>query len=126
MSLFKKAVWFISHPSGGMQHTPDFFDAVKEFEKKHPEIEINYPHEKAEEVQLTRDAISLSDLVLVEASLPSTGSGIDLGWASAAKKKIVAFHQGGAQLSPAIKFVTKEIHVYVGKEQLAKILESLI
>lgn len=126
MSLFKKTVWFVSHPSGGLQHTPTFFNAIQTFQKEHPDVEINFPHQQAEEVQLTKDSIAVSDLILVEVSIPSTGSGIELGWANAEGKKIIAFHQGGAAPSPAIKFVTEKLHVYVTEEHILEVLNGLV
>lgn len=118
--------WFISHPSGGMQHTPTFFDAIKQFTEERSGIEVTYPHEQQAEVQLTQTAITEADLVLVEVSVPSTGSGIELGWANAAGKKIIAFHQGGSEPSPSVKFVTSEVHTYVTQEHIIDVLETLI
>lgn len=121
----KKQTWFVSHPSGGMQHTPTFFNAINTYVQGNSHIEVLFPHEAQEEVQLTKDAISVCDLVLVEVSIPSSGSGIELGWANAAGKPIIAFHQGGSEPSPAIKFVTREIHVYVTEEHIIEVLKKL-
>ena len=120
-----KKKWFVSHPSGGLQHTPTFFHAINTFAQENSKIELVLPHEKQEEVQLTKDSITESDLVLVEVSIPSTGSGIELGWANAAGKQIIAFHQGGSDPSPAIKFVTSQIHVYVTEEHILEVLRGL-
>ncbi len=118
--------WFISHPSGGMQHTPTFFDAINRFAQLQSNVKITFPHEEQSEVQMTKDLISEADLVLVEVSIPSTGSGIELGWANAAGKKVIAFHQGGSDPSPAVQFVTEEINTYVTQEHILDILEKLI
>ena len=117
--------WFISHPSGGPKHTPAFFAAINQFASSHPKIRITLPHASEEDVQLTKDAIEASDLVLVEVSIASTGSGIELGWANAAGKPIIAFNQGGTEPSPAIKFITQEIHTYVTEEHIVDVLKKL-
>ncbi len=119
--------WFVSHPSGATQHTPTFFTAINDFYIEHSsKLAISFPHDTEEEVQLTKEDIGKADLILVEVSIPSTGSGIELGWANASGKKIIAFHQGGSEPSPAIKFVTEQIHVYVTEEHIKDVLATLL
>lgn len=122
----KKKTWFVSHPSGSTQHTPTFFTAINEFVAAEENVQIIFPHDSEEGVKLTRDAIDKSDLVLVEVSIPSTGSGIELGWANAAGKPIIAFHQGGSEPSPALKFATQAMYVYVTEDDITKVLRDLI
>lgn len=121
-----KKTWFVSHPSGSIQHTPTFFNAINDFAKSHSNIRFYFPEETPEEIAQTKDEIESSDLVLVEVSIASTGSGIELGWANAAKVPIIAFHQGGAEPSPAIKFATQDIHVYVTEEHILSVLKKLL
>lgn len=118
-------VWFVSHPSGGTQHTPTFFQAINEFAKQNTSIEFRFPGETKEEIQQTKDDIASADLVLVEVSIPSTGSGIEMGWANAAGVPIVAFHQGGSEHSPAVQFATRDIHVYVTEQHIIDVLQKL-
>jgi nucleoside 2-deoxyribosyltransferase len=121
-----KKKWFISHPSGGMQHTPLFYETVKKYVAEHEEeIELTFPHEKRQEIAKTKQDIEAADLVLAEVSIASTGSGIELGWANAAGKPIIAFYQGVEEASPAIQFVTKAIHPYITEEHIIKVLETL-
>lgn len=122
----KKKKWFVSHPSGSTQHTPTFFNAINDLAAAYPSIEFIFPEKDNEEIQKTKDDIQSSDLVLVEVSIASTGSGIELGWANAAGVPIMAFHQGGAEPSPAIKFATQDIHVYVTEEHIVSALKKLI
>lgn len=126
MSFGSKRIWFVSHPSGGTQHTPTFFSAINTFAVSHSDvIEIIFPHDTQEGVKLTREQIEGAELVLVEVSISSTGSGIEMGWANAAGKPIIAFHQGGSQPSPAMQFVAKAIQVYVTEEDILQVLNSL-
>lgn len=120
-----KKTWFISHPSGGMQHTPTFFNAINEFAKQHSNISFVFPEDERKEIEKTRDDIAKADLVLVEVSIASTGSGIELGWANAAGVPVIAFHQGGSEPSPALKFATRDIHVYVTEQHIVDVLNKL-
>lgn len=122
----KKKTWFVSHPSGSTQHTPTFFTAINDFASSHENVQVIFPHDSEEGVKLTREAINQADLVLVEVSISSTGSGIELGWANAAGKPIIAFHQGGSEPSPAVKFATQAIYVYVTEEDITKVLNDLL
>lgn len=124
--MSSKQTWFVSHPSGSIKHTPTFFSAINTFAEQHTNITIQFPHEKEEEVHLTKDDISKADLVLVEVSIPSTGSGIELGWANAAGVPIIAFHQGGAEPSPSVKFATRDIHVYITEDHILSTLGELL
>lgn len=124
MAMSKKT-WFVSHPSGGMQHTPTFFNAINDFARKHTDVKFVFPEESKEDIQKTKDDIASADLVIAEVSISSTGSGIELGWANAAGVPIVVFHQGGAEPSPAIKFATQDIQVYVTEDHIVQVLEKL-
>lgn len=121
-----KQTWFVSHPSGGPQHTPTFFNAIDHFAREHSKIAIVFPHTTAEEVHLTKKAIETCDRILVEISIPSTGSGIEMGWANAVGKPITAFHQGGSEHSPAVKFATEDIHVYITEDDIVEQLGKLV
>ena len=121
-----KRTWFVSHPSGSVRHTPAFFSAIETFAVEYRDIEFTFPHAKGEDVQLTRDAISAAELLLVEVSISSTGSGIEIGWAHAQNTPVIAFHQGGSDPSPAIKFVAREINVYVTEDHIINALKKLV
>lgn len=118
--------WFVSHPSGGPQHTPTFFSAVKNFAAGREDVKLMWPHALREEIHLTKKNIATADLVLAEVSIASTGSGIELGWASAAGKPIIAFYQGAQEASPAIQFVTEAIHPYLTEAHIAMVLKTLV
>lgn len=122
----KKKTWFVSHPSGSTQHTPTFFTAINDFAASQESVQIIFPHDSEEGIKLTREAIEKCDLVLVEVSISSTGSGIELGWANAAGKPIIAFHQGGSEPSPALKFAAQAIYVYVTEDDITKVLKDLL
>ena len=120
-----KRIWFISYPSGSFRHTPTFFTAINNFAASQDKIGIAMPHGADDDVKLTRDDIQAAELVIAEASIPSTGSGIELGWANAAGKPIVAFHQAGTVASPSLQFVNATMHTYVTEEDITQKLEEL-
>lgn len=119
-------IWFVSHPSGSSQHTPAFFHAVNAFARQQGQLKVVIANAEAQALHQTKQAISEAALVLAEVSIPSTGSGIELGWASAYDKPIIGFYQAGAQVSPAVKFVTKQLYSYVTEEDIVDVLKTLV
>ncbi len=118
-------VWYISHPSGGHQNSPGFFHAVSSFAATQEGIEVMLPFSETQ-LHATKESIAKAGLVIAELSLSSTGSGIELGWANAYDKRIIGFYQAGSQPSPAVKFVTGELHSYVTEEDVAAVLQTLV
>ena len=68
------------------------------------------PHEN--KITNTKDVITSSDLIIAEVSIPSTGQGIELGWANYSKTPIVCIYQKGAKISSALKFITNNFIEY--------------
>ena len=97
--------WFISHPSSGHENTPVFYSAINDFAAEHSKVKMILPHGRDQKIHHTKEDIESSDLIVAEVSIPSTGSGIELGWANAAGKPIIAFHQGTQVISPSVQFV---------------------
>ncbi len=119
--------WFISHPSGAYRHTPVFFDALEQFsQEENKQVEIVLPRDEQGEHNNTKAVIEGCDLVIAEVSIASTGSGIELGWASAAGKDIVIFHQGAEVASPALQFVTQKMHSYITEDDIMLVLKQLL
>ncbi len=68
--------------------------------KKH---DIYYLYEVTTTPGSTKEIIKNCDLVLAEASFPSTGMGIELGWADAFDKSIISIYKSE---KPASSFLT--------------------
>src|ERR1035437_6827398 len=79
--------------------------------KKH---EFIFPHEKNGEQYPSKQlfADKACDLVLAEVSFPSTGQGIELGWAGLMEIKTVCFSKVGSKISDSLKIVSKDLSVY--------------
>lgn len=75
------------------------------------EHEIILPHENQQDV-FTKDIIKDCDLVVAEVSYPSTGQGIELGWADIFKIPIVCMHKEGSEPSRSLHKITKDFIVY--------------
>jgi hypothetical protein len=75
------------------------------------------PQEKGEE-GVTKELIQNADLVFAEVSYPSTGQGIELGWANIFNTPIVCFHMEDRKPSNSIKYVTKDLVSYKDENDL--------
>lgn len=119
--------WFISHPSGAYRHTPVFFDALEQFSQEEKKrVNILLPRDEQGEHTNTKAIIEAADLVIAEVSIASTGSGIELGWANAAGKEIVIFHQGAEVASPSLQFITQKMHSYITEDDIILVLKQLL
>lgn len=82
------------------------------------EHEVVMPHEHSSEQYDSKSEMRSFDLVIAEVSYPSTGMGIELGWASSIGVPIVAIYQEGAKPSGSIKAVTDTFIDYESAEDL--------
>ena len=73
--------------------------------------EIILPHENGQDV-LTKDIIKDCNLVVAEVSYPSTGQGIELGWADVFKIPIVCIYKEGSEPSRSLRKITNDFIVY--------------
>lgn len=89
------------------------------------EHDITLPQEKGKEV-ITKDTIKNSDVFVAEVSLPSTGAGIEMGWASAFNVPIICLYEQGSKPSGSIKYVAKETIEYTNSEDMLSKLTSAL
>jgi len=113
---------FISHSSGydyeGKLYTPLEKSSLV---KNH---EIVLPHKG--KVINTKEVIANSDLVIAEVSMPTTGQGIELGWADYSGTPILCIYEKGARISSALKFITQHFIEYVDAgDMVSKIADFL-
>lgn len=80
--------------------------------------DIFLPHD-AENVDVkARDIISASDYLVAEVSFPSTGQGIELGWADGKNVPIICVYKTGSEVSSALRFVTNVFIEYGTTDEL--------
>jgi hypothetical protein len=110
---------------------PKDFDFVNELYKPIRESKLNneydffLPHEDGKQVN-TKDIIKNSDLVLAEVSLPTTGQGIELGWANMLNVPILCISKKGAKIAGSLKYITDQFLVYDGPADLIKQLTNFL
>jgi nucleoside 2-deoxyribosyltransferase len=74
----------------------------------------------------TKDAIKSCDVMIADVSAPSTGAGIELGWADAAGTPIIAIYEKGSTPSTVIRYLTQTVIEYENQvDLLIKIEEAL-
>lgn len=105
-----------------VSHTRDF-DFENELYQPIRTSELNnqhaffLPHEDDRNVK-TKEEIEHSDLFIAEASFPTTGSGIEIGWADAAGVPILVIYKEGYQISGSLKYLTDKFIEYSSAEDL--------
>ncbi len=99
-----------------VSHSADF-DYINELYKPLRGSKLNIehsfflPHEHEKLID-TQDIIKSSYLILAEVSFPSTGQGIELGWASLLKVPIVCISRKDLRVSAALRYVTDKFMTY--------------
>ena len=88
--------------------------------------EITLPHENSNEQFNSKEYMKDCDLILAEVSFPSTGQGIELGWANLYAKRIICFYKQGTKPSGSLKVLTSEIFEYESSEDLISKLNNII
>lgn len=87
--------------------------------------QLIFPHETDQFID-SKQIIESCDLVIAEASFPSTGMGIELGWANAIGKRIIAVHHSDTTVSQSLAAITSEILPYSTLEELTDTLINAI
>ncbi len=114
---------YTSHSTGYDFRTELYAPLKEQFATEH---ELFLPHEDHADGVESRDIIATSDVILAEVSLPSTGQGIELGWASAAGVPIICFYRSGATPSGALRFITDTFIEYTSIDDMqAKLRQTL-
>ncbi len=108
------------------------FDYKKEFYvpitqlNKNNEHEIIFPHERSHNPISSKKIIQQCDLVIAEISYPSTGMGIELGWADGAQIPVLCIHKKDVQPSSALPFVFNDFVEYTDSKDLVDKLTKIL
>jgi nucleoside 2-deoxyribosyltransferase len=90
--------------------------------------EIILPHEIYQEAGdfTTKNIIKTCDVMIAEVSFPTTGMGIELGWANSFGIPIICIYRKGSKISGSLKVVCKNFVEYtVESDMIAKINDAL-
>lgn len=85
--------------------------------------EILLPQERQRE-KLTKDIIKECAVIIAECSLPSTGQGIELGWADAFNIPIICIHEKGSKFSHSLRYVSDIFIEYANEAEMIKLLQE--
>ncbi len=88
--------------------------------------ELIFPHEQKQENHNLRDFYRTIDLVIAEVSMPSTGLGIELGWASDDNKKVCCIYKSGTQPSSSLNAITDQFYEYHNTDELLNIVRQIV
>ncbi len=115
---------YVTH-STGYDYQQELYKPVRAsgFNSQH---EIVLPHENNIENFNSKEYFTNCDLVIAETSFPSTGMGIELGWANIQQIRIVCIFKTNTKPSTALKAVSTEFIEYSSPEDLISKLEKLI
>ena len=80
--------------------------------------DIILPHENDDKVINSKLTIRESDLIIAEVSYPSTGQGIELGWAEVFSIPVVCIYQDGKNYSSSLSVITDQFVLYNNSDEL--------
>lgn len=66
------------------------------------------------------------DLIIAEVSYPSTGQGIELGWADMYELPIICLYKEGAKASESLHFVSKRFLMYTSQQNMLEDITGLL
>lgn len=112
---------YISH-SSDYDYSQDLYLPIKsnKLSKKHT---FYLPHDEVNAGVDARPFIKKCDLIIADVSYPSTGQGIELGWASDSSIPILCIYKMGSKVSSSLKFVTTEFIEYSDADDMLRKLE---
>lgn len=112
---------YVAH-STGFDFRNELYAPLKETTGSHTFI---FPHED-DSFKHSKDTIANCDLVLAEVSHPSTGLGIELGWADSAGVPIVCIHEAETRPSTSLGAVSETFITYSSPVTIAESVSSYL
>ncbi|MGB4965664.1 MAG: hypothetical protein WBO77_00960 [Microgenomates group bacterium] len=88
--------------------------------------EITLPHEYTTDQFNSKEYMKECNLILAEVSYPSTGQGIELGWANLYKVPIVCIYKKEARLSGSLKVISNTFIEYNDSENMIQKLTDYL
>lgn len=115
---------YVAH-SGSFDYQNELYKPIRT-SNLNGEHEITLPHEQSKEQFNSREYLKSCDLLIDEVSFPSTGQGIELGWADLYGVPIICIHKKETKPSGAIKVVSNIIRSYHDKNEMIDIINDEI
>lgn len=114
---------YLTH-SSGYDYKNELYEPLKKSLSK--EYDIFFPHDEHVDGVKSKDIIPTSYAILAEVSYPSTGQGIELGWADANNIPIICFYKSGVKISSALRFVSNRLVEYETEDDMIEKLNAEI
>ena len=112
---------YVSHPTA-FNYKDKLYVPLKD-SKLNENYNFILPHENSNRLFDSKGILPTCDLILAEVSIPSTGQGIELGWANTKNIHIICIYKKGAKFSDSLKSVSK---VFIEYETEENMIEKLI
>ncbi len=114
---------FVTHASS--------FNFQDELYKPLRESSLNQEHEfilpqENGRLEVDKELIKSCNLIIAEVSHPSTGQGIELGWADMLDIPIVCIYKEGTNFSPALHYVSKKFLMYTSGENMIEDITGVL
>ncbi|CAN5189909.1 hypothetical protein BH09PAT2_BH09PAT2_03930 [soil metagenome] len=88
--------------------------------------EITLPHEKSAEQFDSKELIKECNVILAEVSYPSTGQGIELGWANIYVIPIICLYKKGMKPSDSLRTISNTFIEYENSREMVQKLSEYL
>lgn len=89
--------------------------------------EFVFPHEYSDDLFNSKDFLKNDcNIIIVEATYPKLGVGIEVGWADAFEVPIVTIYKTGSKLSGSLKQISRECIEYSSPDDMISKLEIIL
>jgi len=115
---------YVAH-SRDMDYINELYNPLRaeSFFKAH---ELILPHENNNNCYNERNFYKNIDIIIAECSEPSTGLGIEIGWAYDDNKKIYCLYKKGKRYSDSIRLITNNFYEYSNSKEIIEIIREII
>jgi hypothetical protein len=113
---------YVSH-SSGYDYRKELYNPIKQ-SKLAGAHEFFFPHDG--KAANTKKIIPNFDLILAEVSFPSTGQGIELGWADFSSVPIIGIYKKGCKPSSSVSFVADKITEYENADDMISKINKIV
>ena len=116
---------FVSH-SSAFNFKKELYEPLQRAFLDNPSVNLNLPHSESLQPSRTQKSIGQADLLVAEVSFPSTGSGIEIGWANSKKIPVLAVHKTDHQPSSSVALSADKVTEYCSDNELIYKIKEFI
>ena len=111
---------YIAHSRKGFDYEKQLYLPLEHALRSH---KLVFPY-RTEKQMDSKSVIAECDLVIAEVSFPSTGLGIELGWANMYQIPILGIHKKNAKVSQSVARIAKQLMPYNNPHDLVAKIEN--